>query len=116
MKKFVTSLIAFTLVSQPVMAREHYERSHRDNTGSIVAGVLGGIIIGAVVAGTDRSRRDDRYYRDDYRDDRHVPYDQYQRMRDVDAYNRYWTDPRRHCSDVTRYDYYGNPYYDRVCQ
>ena len=112
MKKFVTSLIALTLISQPVQAREYRRERHHDNTGAVVAGVLGGIILGAVITESSRERRDDRYDRDD----RRVPYDQYRRMREIDDYNRYWTDPRRRCFDVTRYDYYGNPYYDRVCQ
>lgn len=102
MKKFLIALTALSMIATPAMARDRHGRHDRgDRTGAVIAGVVGGIVLGAVLS--DRRERDDRYYRDYNR----IPYEE-QRLREIDAYNRYWTQPQRTCIEVRYVDYYGN--------
>ncbi len=106
MKKFLIALATFSMIASPAMARDHrYERHGRgDRTGAVIAGVIGGVVLGAVLSDRrDRDYRDDRYYRDYNR----IPYEE-QRLRDIERYNRYWTQPQRTCVEVRYVDYYGN--------
>jgi hypothetical protein len=105
MKKFLIALAAVSMIATPAMARDHrhYERHRGDRTGAVVAGVIGGVVLGAILSDrSDRRDRDDRYYRDYNR----IPYEE-QRLREIDAYNRYWTQPQRTCVEVRYVDYYG---------
>jgi len=104
MKKFLIALAAVSMVATPAMARDHrhYERDRSDRTGAVVAGVIGGVVLGVILSGRSHCDRDDRYYRDYKR----IPYEE-QRLREIDAYNRYWTQPQRTCVEVRYVDYYG---------
>lgn len=105
MKKFLITLATLSMIATPAMARDrdhrHYERSRGDRTGAVIAGVIGGVVLGSILS--DRRSRDDRYYRDYNR----IPHEE-QRLREIDAYNRYWTQPQRTCVEVRYVDYYGN--------
>ena len=85
MKKLITALAIASLVTTPALARgRDHERRESHGSGGWVAPLLGGLIIGAIVAGSDRD--DDRRYRDDrrydrYEDPRYRPYDPYEEDR-----------------------------------
>lgn len=127
MKKLIsTILIAASLMATPAMARDrhgdfpgsyrewrhdngrHYDRydRHRDRRrgssgGAVVAGILGGIILGAAIADSrDREYRRDRRY-----DDRRYYDRDYQVFRDDDyCYTEVWRNS------------YGDTYSRQVCR
>jgi Ni/Co efflux regulator RcnB len=67
--------------------RSHKKRERGVSTGGAIAIGVGGIILGAVIANSNRNTRNDRY---------NYPVQQRQ--------------PQYVCQDVVQYDYYGNPY------
>lgn len=116
MKKIIVAAIAaVSMLATPVAARDNYRyhSSHRgNNTGAVIAGIIGGVVLGTVISESGRDRRyedrrdyrdDDRYYRG-YREPRYVVVDPY-------GSNVY----ERRCQEIRRVDYYGNPYYVTQC-
>lgn len=115
MKKIIVAAIAaVSMLATPVAARDNYRyhSPHRgNNTGAVIAGIIGGVVLGAVISESGRDRRyedrrdyrDDRYYRG-YREPRYVVVDPY-------GSNVY----ERRCQEIRRVDYYGNPYYVTQC-
>lgn len=116
MRKLITSvLIASTLIATPALARGDHgrDRNHRSERnerhgGGWVAPLLGGIILGAIIADSDRDERRDRY-----EDRRYRPYDPY-------AEDRYSMPPRaqyyeHYCVTEQITDRYGT-YFRKTCQ
>jgi len=73
--KFLTSLIALSMIATPAMAREHGERHERHGGGCgwLCGAVIGGIVVGALSSNREEPREreyDNRYYPPDYRYDR----------------------------------------------
>jgi hypothetical protein len=128
MRKLITSvLIASTLIATPALARGDHgrDRNHRSERnerhgGGWVAPLLGGIILGAIIADSDRDERRDRY-----EDRRYRPYDPYaedRRYRPYDPYaeDRYSMPPRaqyyeHYCVTEQITDRYGT-YFRKTCQ
>ena len=75
MKKIFLALALISSTVTPAYARDYYgnrvyrEHRHHDRTGDIVLGVLGGIVIGSIIADNNN---DDRDY--EYRDRRYERY------------------------------------------
>lgn len=101
MKKLLIALATLSMIATPAMARDHHHKRHDrgDRTGAVVAGIIGGVVLGAILS----DRRDER----DYRDYNRIPHEN-RRLRDIEEYNRYWTQPQRSCVEVRYVDYYGN--------
>lgn len=124
MKRLIsTILIAASLVSTPAMARDRHDfpgsyrewqrhggdrdynrgREHHrhGSSGGVIAGILGGIILGAAIA--DSRDRDDRRYRT--YDDRRYDNRDYQVYRDDDyCYTEVWRNS------------YGETYTRQICR
>lgn len=110
MKKFLTAVAVASLISTPALARDrghdrggHHER-HRGNGGKWVAPLIGGVILGAIIAGSDKDGDSDYYDRRVYRE------------RPVDDYYYDRSYYRRTCWIEERVDYYGYIRQYRVCR
>lgn len=107
MKKIITAIAIASMLSTPAMARDrrHHDNGHRSsNAGAVIAGIVGGVILGAAISEGNRGRRYEHHRYDDYPEPRHETYDRY-------GSNVY----ESRCRDVRRVDYYGNVYYQRFC-
>ncbi len=63
MKTLTTVLGILSLVATPAYASERHHRDRNDDdTGKVVAGVLGGLIVGLIIADSKKKDRDDRHY------------------------------------------------------
>jgi hypothetical protein len=79
MKLLTTVLALIALVATPAYASDRYPRDRdNDNTAEVAAGVLGGVIIGLIIADKKKDRDNDRYYcerrkhcKDEYRKNKH---------------------------------------------
>lgn len=97
MKLIIASLLALSLTTAPVEA-------HSRGNDNLVLGVIGGVVLGAVISKSQRDRRDDQYIRD------------LRRQRAIEENNDYWTTPRRECVEVRYTDRYGRVSYRYECQ
>lgn len=88
MKKILITL-ALLATATSANAHERYHRERNDDTVKVIAGVIGGIIIGSVMR-----ERDERSY--DYRYER----ERFNRRRGVNA--------EKYCVETRYVDYYGN--------
>lgn len=103
MKKIITALVALSLTATPAMAHGGWQpnpyRDRHDNSGAIALGILGGIIVGAVIANEQNQQRQQPpapVYRDDYPQDGYGRPDYPQRAvaRCMDGTLHYrWHDP-----------------------
>lgn len=95
MKKILLALALMCSSITPAIARDHYRHDrfyseqyrHHDRTGDIVLGVLGGIVIGSIIA---NDNNDDEYY--EQRDRRYNRYcvDEQVTERVGNRVYRYW--------------------------
>lgn len=121
-KKILAATVACTLIASPALARDrhhdrggHSEHHRHGGGGKWVAPLIGGIIIGALISGSDNDRRDDRYY------DREPNYPP-QNRRDIPTYYNYQYNPDarnyydHYCVTSQQVDRWGNIYVTRTCQ
>lgn len=117
-KIIATIALGLMVASSPVAAKERHHHKG-DSTGKVVAGVVGGLILGAIIANSDNDRDDRRrrrYDRDDYDYDydRYYSYDPYEDDR--------YTMPRRpryyehYCVTEQMVSRSGRVYFRRTCQ
>ena len=123
-KKILAATVACSLIATPALAggRHDHGRGHSEHHksgGKWVAPLIGGIIIGALIGGSSRERREDPYYdrQPTYppQDSRDIPtYYNYQYNPDAHAYERgYYT---HYCVTSQQVDRWGNVYVTRTCQ
>jgi hypothetical protein len=109
MKKLTTVLTLLALVATPVYASDRYPRDRDDdNTAEIAAGVLGGLVLGIIIADKKKDR-DDRYYCE--RRDRKRCYDDHRKGK----HKKSRAEWRHSCEDYYYKDRYGNWQTRRIC-
>ena len=106
MKKLALAIAAASMAVTPAMAHE------RHHGGKWVAPLIGGLIVGALIAGGSRDNSDvtyqgERYYNDDR--PRVEYYDSYE-------YRRHYGDYTHYCVTSQHVDRWGYVYYTRQCQ
>lgn len=107
MKKFITALIACSVLATPAYAHHNNRGFNRGaSTGDVVAGVVGGILLGAIISNASRDNRDNRDNRRFRGEGYYVP-----SPPPVPEYYAYVR-----CHDEEVYDAYGRIYYRRICQ
>lgn len=101
MKKFVAVLIACSMFATPAYAHHNHRNFNRGaSTGDVIAGVVGGVLLGAIISNAGRDIRDPRnngYY---------VPSPP--PVPEAYAYVR--------CHYEEVYDQYDRVFYRRICQ
>lgn len=122
-KKILAATVACSLIATPALAghrdRDHHSEHRKGGGGKWVGPLIGGIIIGALIGGSSRERREDPYYdrQPNYppQDSRDIPtYYNYQYNPDAYAYERgYYT---HYCVTSQQVDRWGNVYVTRTCQ
>lgn len=118
MRNLVIATIAALMVVTPANARERHSEGRSGGHGW-VAPLIGGVILGAVIAGSkdrdrDRDRYDDRYERDRDRYDRDNRY-RYRAPYGYERPNYSGPAPRYYCLESQEVDRYGNIYYVQHC-
>ena len=117
--KLLTAVLALiALVATPAYASDRYPRDRdNDNTAEVAAGVIGGVVIGLIIADKKKDRDNDRYYcerrercYDEYRKNKRC-YDDSRKCR----HRKPKAEWRYNCEDYYYRDRYGNWQIRRIC-